>query len=446
LKNILFFISYCFIAWFLPFYAVSEPADPVKTTLRKSLDAMATLQKDGGWAVAWSGDGTTAFSADGIQENELAKIYLPSTSRIGMTFLRAYQLLQDEHYLEVAQQTGDALVQGQLDCGGFPKSMTPDTPQNIPGSFEDGATPYAARLLAELWKITNDQKYADAAQRCAEFMLQAQDEHGGFPQRYPLSQNEPRHIVLQGGATTEAIRSLLYCYQTFGNQEYHDAVIRGLDCLRALRGEPPQAGWAQVYTEDGNPIVMEPCHSTAISTVDTVAVMQLFMEYCVATGDKTYLRSIPATVDWLKHSKLENGKWAGFYEYGSNQVLDCPNDNALGFYGTYYFQPEANGQGEYYNQEIDTLFWILYDVAPDIIQSEYRKSLRGFKHRRREQNLPVILHALNDDGYWVSPLPPELQEQFAEKLNPDQNTSMIHALVFVRNVNEMLDSLESGSF
>lgn len=429
------------LVFLIPHSVAQVTPERVKAALEKSLDAMASLQNNGGWAYAWTDNGKAAFGQDSIQSHESIMVSNAVTPGMGRIFLRAYQQLENELYLGIAKRAGDALVRGQLDCGGFPKSITPDTPKDSPGIFEDNTTQNALQFLVELWNVTKDRRYAEAVHRCAHFMLLAQDEHGGFPQIYPLKDNEPRYIVLQGGAMADVIRSLLGCYEAFGDQEYYDAAIRGMNCLRALQSEPPQAGWSQYYTKAGRPVSMGNCSPVALSTVETVHIIQLFVEFSVHTKDKTYLQTIPSAVDWLNRSKLENGKWARFYAFGSNKEMYC-NENQIE--DVYEPHTKTNQQGEYFSFVLESLVWVLNDASPETIHEEYTKTVRDLKHSNDIEAIVAIVDALNGNGFWITPSSPTFQGVYRGLFGPGTEKQRIHAVEFVKNTALLLDFLESN--
>ncbi|MBI1390127.1 MAG: hypothetical protein GC154_16925 [bacterium] len=436
-----FVLSCLIISGFALCGAADDSSGPVKAALRTSLNAMASLRHNGGWAAAWPEGGEATFDHTGIQTPETIVVRYPATPWIGMAFLRAYGLLGDDFDLNVARQAGDALIQGQLEYGGFPLEITPGLSKSAPCVFEDGATPGAARFLVELWIRTGEEKYAAAAKRCARFILRAQVEHGGFPSRFPLQNDDPARISLQGGATTDAIRFLLLCHKTFGNREYFEAAVRGLDCLLALRGEPPQAGWAQHYTDDGRPIDAGPNHPAALSTVESIDVMRLFMEFTLETGDKSYLRSFPATVAWLSRSRLEDGTWAAFYTFGSNQSVEWDEDGTV-VKNRYTAFTDWIKPSPFFNEDVKTFFWVLHDASPDLIRDEYKKFLRGTTRPLLEKSVPTILASLNQDGFWTAPMPPAYRKAYVERFGSNGAMRTIYSLDFIINVNALLDSLE----
>jgi hypothetical protein len=61
----------------------------------------------------------------------------------------------------------------------------------------------------------------------------------------------------------------------------------------------------------------------AVCTVESEGAIQALIDLWVATGEKKYIGTIPAALDWLQRVKLPDGRWARFYELGTDKPLYC---------------------------------------------------------------------------------------------------------------------------
>jgi len=420
----------------------SADTSNAESVLRRSLDSMETLQRSGGWAMAWSSDVKLTIGEHKAKAYNTITVQYPAAPGVGMIFLCASQVLKDDGYLNIAKKAGDALIEGQLDCGGFPHEYSPGNRKDGSGTFDDDTTQSAVRFFVELWNVTKQKRYADAAKRCGQFMLNSQYSNGGFPQQYPLRKGYSRYITLNDDAMMDVIRALLLCYHTYDEKKYYDAALRGADCLLVLQGKTPQAGWAQQFTETGEPAAARRFEPVALSSAESVGALQLLLEVYVETGNKKYLNAGAAAFAWLERSQLPNGKWARYYEYGSNNDLYCTPDGTI-IRDVNRARPGYGWQGEYYKPKMKRLYVELLDASTGNRHEIYAKYQPSLSQRQLENRIQPVLKNLNADGWWLSSLSVMHQEEYQVQFGSPEGVKAISTSVFVRNTSILLDSLES---
>jgi len=448
--------------------ADSSRQDDIETAARSALDAMKELQRNGGWAMAWAEDGSATFGEWLLRENDIVTVQPPATPGIGMSYLKAYKVLNDPDYLEKALQAGDALINGQLEHGGFPQEFYPDlreqdstwfqdskndmwVPQvpgadiflkRGPGTFDDKTTQFATQFLVKLWKVSGEERFGNATRRSANFMLEAQYSNGCWPQKYPLQDNYTRYITLNDAAMMDVMRTLFILWESLGDIQYYEAALRGADCLLELQGDPPQAGWAQQYTSDGKFGWGRPWEPPSLSSRASINVLEVLLEVYMKTGDKRYLEKGYRTFEWLLNSQLNNGKWAMYYEYGTNKPIYAGADREI----TYQYKealeyhPGYSWHGNYIDPDLKENYEKLLTAPPDERQKIVVSEPEPFDSVRTEALKAVV--SLNKQGFWTQEMNSEYLEFFLEKFGPERTVpKLIHSRTTYRNMESMLDYL-----
>jgi len=113
----------------------------------------------------------------------------------------------DEWYRgEEARRIADAVLSFQSPRGDWPKNV--DTakarytgrPDELKGTFDNGATTTELRYLARMAQSTGDRRYVGALLKGLDHVLEAQYDNGGWPQHYPPGKGYARHITFNDGA------------------------------------------------------------------------------------------------------------------------------------------------------------------------------------------------------------------------------------------------------
>ncbi|MDP8245619.1 MAG: pectate lyase [Candidatus Hinthialibacter antarcticus] len=413
-----------------------------ETALRSALNFIAGLQRGGGWAMAWTEDLKYFYGEHRIREHNIITVQPPATPGLGQTFLKASQILKDEKYRQVALAAAQALIEGQLENGGWPHEYYPGDKKGT-GTFDDDVTQGATRFLLSMYRETQDATIEAAVKRAAQFMLDSQYENGGWPQRYPGGNGYGKNITLNDQAMMDVMRTLLVCYHEFGDERYRNAALRGADCLVALRGAPPQAGWAQQFTPDGKPDSARAFEPVGLSSAESMDAVRVLKEIYIETGDKKYLEACLPVFDWLKRSKLENGKWARLYEYGSNRAIYSTADGKV-IYDVNQARPGYGWQGSYFSEslqaEIQRLIAAPTDQRHEEKNQQKPRSLRSARERAQE-----AIKTLDGKGRWLSSLGGSMRNFYLEsEENPDPQMKCIHSVIYERNIGVLLDYLEAA--
>ncbi|MCD7900356.1 MAG: pectate lyase [Bacteroides sp.] len=271
----------------------------------------------------------------------------PGTPSIGHLLLDAYHATGDEFYYKSAKTVANALIWGQLPCGGWNymfdfagenslkqwygtigrQAWRMEEFQHYYGNatFDDGGTMHSAKFLLRMYVEKNDPVFRPAVEKAIRFVLESQYPVGGWPQRYPLMHDHPfqgkedysSFITLNDDVNIENTEFLLQCYQAMGLQEIKEPIIRAMNMLIILQQGPPYAGWADQYTV----IDLKPAHARSyepksINTATTVQMIYQMLEYYQLTGETKFLSGIPAAIDFLESVKLPESELKRYGKHG----------------------------------------------------------------------------------------------------------------------------------
>jgi hypothetical protein len=292
----------------------------------------------------------------------------PGTSSMGHVFLDAYHATGDESYYRAAEQVGAALIWGQHPSGGWnyvvdfggDRSLRDwyatigrnawrlEEFQHYYGNatFDDEVTADAAKFLLRLYVEKHDPRYRPALDKAIQFVLDSQYPIGGWPQRYPLSEEFSKHgrpdytsfLTFNDDVAAQNVYFLTLCYEALGEQRVLDAIVRGMNFFLSSQQGPPQPGWALQYTLDVRPAGARSYEPLALSTHTTASNIGHMISFYELTGDSKYLARVPEALDWLQ--ALPKGQTAGtvptFIELGTNKALYVHRRGSNVINGEYY--------------------------------------------------------------------------------------------------------------
>jgi hypothetical protein len=274
------------------------------------------------------------------------------TPMVGQALLDAWEATGDVYYLNAARRAVDVLVFGQTPHGGWHYFIDFD-PKGLPhwyktrasrflfgyeeyrhyygnATYDDGVTSDAAKFLLRFYTTTLETAYRAPLLKALDFVMESQYPNGAWPQRYPL-RYEFAHdglpdytsfYTLNDGAMFGAIELLVEAYHALGDARYFEAARRGADFVIAVQGPEGQAAWAEQYDTNMRPTAArthEPAGYVIRESRDAIRILEMFY---VLTGDRRYLRPIPACLEWyerVNREAREHGRPpARYYEPGTN--------------------------------------------------------------------------------------------------------------------------------
>ncbi len=278
----------------------------------------------------------------------------PGTVSMGNTFLDAYFATHNEFYYEQAKRTANALIWGQLPCGGWnylinfagenstlnwyntigKNGWRLEEFQHYYGNatFDDETTSGVAFFLLRFYLTKLDPAYKTPLEKVIDFVLKSQYPLGGWPQRYPLrhdfnkdgDQDYTSFYTFNDNVIWQNVKFLVACYATLnfhdkyyqgGDSRILDAIRRGMNFILLAQQPKPFAGWGQQYRMDLTPAGARTYEPASLDPQYTAGNIEILLKCYEMTGDRRYLECLPDAIDWLKKIALKNTDEKGVYVY-----------------------------------------------------------------------------------------------------------------------------------
>ncbi len=320
----------------------------------------------GGYPRGWTADRTTAIAED-RRSATIIEIQPPGTPVIGLAWIEAWRVTGDPLYLQAAREVAQALTWCQLASGGwssdfdfhpesaakyhlrrdlFAGDIHADGRRNR-STLDDNKTQSALHFLLELAHLEpskDDASVHDTLAYGMNALLAAQAPNGGWPQMYSKAAdtslptdlkasydaNWPRqfpskdytgYYTLNDGNIYHVVRLLARAQELSGDKRYIDSIRKTGEFLIAAQLPAPHPAWAQQYDLDMKPAWARKFEPPAVSSIESKMTLDTLLEIWVITGDDQWLTPIQNGIDWLRSVQLEDGRWARFYELGTNRPL-----------------------------------------------------------------------------------------------------------------------------
>lgn len=434
-------------------HAQDESPDPgeVRAAMMRAAEAFHSLAHEGAHVDSYSVDLQTRFDgrhgtrrAFPADEPDWVETEPPTGGWIGRTLLRANAVTGEGRYLEMAEEIADALATIQTASGGWPSRARMSNPpgENVPSDLDDNRSQSTVRFFIELVAAGADERHREVMQRGLDFLLAAQYPSGGWPQYYPRPENQNdyrRYHTINDSTIPDCMRTLLVAHSALGHEEALAAVIRAADWLLQVR--LPGAAWAQQYYDDfvAGPLI--PNHPAparwfepmAITAGETGAVISVLRDVWLLTGDDRYIEPFDEVVEWYERSRLEDGRWARFYELHTNRPLYCTPDRII-THSDANLRPGYAWKGGWGGAVLRAVQQVKEQGREEILAareappSEERVRELGAAARR-------AMDAMDERGFWY-------REEFVGAV-VDTHDERIWASMFNRNMGAMATYLEA---
>lgn len=262
-------------------------------------------------------------------------------ANLAAEYLMAYEVLGDKNFLEVGLKNCDFLLRAQQPRGHWlrfynvstngvitttlPGREPPPESHDLEVRFQDGYQDQHIFVLLYAWRLTHEQKYFDAAKRCADCLLELENDNGTWPDYCDLGKaatNGPITGQLgvrvgcsyNDGATTRPLGVMLAMYHVTKDPKYLAKLRRiGPWIFATQLGQGKVRGWCQQYRLDNQPLEARGFEMPLIEPMTfTRFVFPLAVWFYQFTGEERYINVVRETYDWLKSVEHPEG-WA--YEY-----------------------------------------------------------------------------------------------------------------------------------
>ncbi len=434
-----------------PALCADDLPDPGKVTeaMRKANDFfVAKLASHGGYARSWKRDLSLAF-VEGKESKSIISIQPPGTTTVGMAMLKAWQATGDEAFLAGSRGAARALVDCQLESGGWPADfdfegkdpekwwlrqevsagLTEKGKQANLSTLDDNKSQSALLFLLEL---AHDPAGKDdaALRECVDYafdrLLAAQTRIGSWPQQFSgaapadgivkkavIPSEWPRKWpdekysgfhTLNDGNLHKVVELMLRAHHLTGDARFLDAAKRCGDFLLLAQFEGDQPAWAQQYNPEMVPVWARKFEPSAVSSTESLGACFTLFEIWLATGEEKYRATLPAALDWLEKAKLPNGRWSRFYEFGTNKPLYCVAETYELTYDDSNLPTHYGFQPEYGGDKIERLRADLAKPREELLASgkgpdspeRWLKAARNLRGKVR-----TAMETQNEDGVWI---------------------------------------------
>ena len=369
----------------------------------------------------------------------------PGTPSVGMAYLEAWEATTNRYFLDAARETALGLLRGQLQSGGWAHMIELDPElrgkyayrgedkkrgRNVT-TFDDDSTQSALRFLVRLDNALKleDEKIHSGIGYALQAVLKAQYPNGAWPQGYdqfpdpskfpvkkanypetwarewPGSQQYWQRYTLNDNSLATMVDTLLEAARRYTGSadetfaqlviDCHKAAERSGDFLILAQMPEPQPGWAQQYNFDMQPAWARKFEPPAITGGESQGALRTLLDLYRATGNEKFLAPIPKALEWLKKSRLPDGRLARFYELRTNRPLYFTRDYRL----------------TYDDSDMPTHYSFKTSDRSDSIAAEYERLRKldkaGLQKPESAPKPPSatevnrILAALDDRGRWV---------------------------------------------
>ena len=231
----------------------------------------------------------------------------------------------------------------------------------LDATIDDKSTTKEINHLVHAYAETKNPAYLEAAERGIRYILSAQYDNGGWPQRYPDTRGYHQHITYNDHAMVDVLKVLKLTADKEGDFEALDpslaeqagkAVAKGIACI--LKTQYSQNGlltaWgAQHDRETFQPAPARKFEPASLSSSESLGIIYFLMSLPNPTPE--IKASVAAAVAWLESvkipdyalEKVDDAKqptgrdnvvvakpgavmWARFYELGTNRPVFVGRD------------------------------------------------------------------------------------------------------------------------
>ncbi len=348
------------------------------------------------------------------------------TPMTGMCYLRAYETTGDDFYLNLASKAAQALIWGQLECGGWDYKIDfseageqrwyyrhllgaegLDTAKlRNTGVFDDNNTQSAVRLLMAVDKAVGfEEPYHDAAMYGLDYMLKAQFDNGAWPQRFPLAaKGYSRYYTFNDNSINDCIAVMLMAWDIYQDDKYREGAGRGGDFIILSQQDQPQAGWAQQYDWNMEPAGARKFEPASLCPAVTSRNLRTLVDLYLALGDEQYLAPIPPAIQWLEACKISDDVWPRFVEIGTDRPLYFTKEYEL-VYTDDDLPTHYSFQSGYGVRSSIAYYEAVREAGRDDYLAERNKPLTAEQARQRmaasAQRVQDIIAALDEQGRWL---------------------------------------------
>jgi PelA/Pel-15E family pectate lyase len=281
---------------------------------------------------------------------------------VGRAFLQPVAWFQSEEGRRVL----DIVLTNQSPAGSWPKNVNTaagplaSSPDELHGTFDNGATTGELRLLAKAFNAAPEPRYQDAFVKELDAILAGQYPTGGWPQYFPTPTNSYHRYITYHDSAMQRLLELLrevdqdprYSFVPEADRaKARTAFQRGIDCI--VKSQFKVDGQLTVWCAQHDPVTLEPRPArkfelVSLSGAESAGLLGLLMSLDHPSPE--IVHAVQAGAKWFEKSKLTGSRqtrvngdkkivedldaeplWARFYETGTNRPFFCGRDGVMKF-------------------------------------------------------------------------------------------------------------------
>ncbi|GEL10316.1 pectate lyase, PelA/Pel-15E family [Flavobacterium glycines] len=237
----------------------------------------------------------------------------------------------DSDYTKIA----DNMILFQRANGGWPKNydmkaiLTPEQVEKVASTkailhttFDNETTYTHIYYLAQVYTVTQIEKYKEACLKGIQFVMDAQYANGGWPQYFPLEKGYSRHITFNDGAYMGIINLLDKIVNNNPNFSFVDegtkakvtlAYNKGIDCIlnMQIKDNGRLTAWCQQHDEETLlPAWARKFEPPSICNAESVGVVLFLMK--IKNPNDRIIQAIQSAVKWFADSRIYNTRTESF--------------------------------------------------------------------------------------------------------------------------------------
>jgi PelA/Pel-15E family pectate lyase len=276
---------------------------------------------------------------------------------------------------EEAIRIADNLLLYQRDSGGWQKNIDMASvlseqdkarlrkaKNKNDSTLDNSATRTQMRYLAIIYQATGIERFKDAFLKGLDYVLEAQYDNGGWPQRYPKPTGYSKHITFNDGAMIGVLNLLRkiagkkqpYIFVDENRRRRAEAAVpKGIECILKCQivANGKKTAWCAQHDEKTFvPRKARSYELASISGAESVGIVRFLMS--VDKPGKEIIEAVQAAVAWFDEARLEGIKkirkqdpskpggrdtvviedasappiWARFYDIETNKPIFCSRD------------------------------------------------------------------------------------------------------------------------
>jgi PelA/Pel-15E family pectate lyase len=231
-------------------------------------------------------------------------------------------------------------------------------------TIDNGATYSQMKFLASVFVKTGKPRFKEGFLKGIDYLLEAQDDNGGWPQFYPLRKGYYENITFNDGAmmgVMELLRDVLNGEYAFVDSSrlsrVQNALDKGLEVIlkTQIEVEGNLTGWcAQYDSQTLKPANARAYELVSISGFESVKILKYLIK--IDNPDAEVIQAVTSGIKWFEKTKIttvrlirkenpelpkgydllvgfdpEGAKplWARFYEIGTNYPVFVDRDGIV---------------------------------------------------------------------------------------------------------------------